>query len=156
MEANNPEARRTSKHSIPRYTFVDGAYQARTETAFIDSDTPPMGARSPIEDPGVPKDYLMFTRKALLLDGQKIDIAYGIHKSIAPQFRALNKRCASVIAGFIYTLEATTNSINKPLDVDDRAEYISTVFGYALYEGLTDEEVLVCYNTAYLACKNVN
>ncbi len=98
----------------------------------------------------------MSKRVILLLDGQVVPIFYGIHKDIKPQTGAFERLSGAVIAAFGWALQTPdfADVKRRATDDDDRSEAIGAIFAYALYDGLSEEEVPVCYNTAYLDTKS--
>jgi hypothetical protein len=95
----------------------------------------------------IPDGYALFKRDVLLLDGTYEPAFYSTHKDQVTNSTAWEQSSRSVMAAFIWALQVPEFADNETAS-DDRAQEIGNIMGYALTCGLTEEQVVKCYEDA--------
>jgi len=151
---NSPEARLSYRHTLPRYVLRDGAYTAEVTTGSIESPNSPLGQSFPIEAE-LPAGFIGTHRKALLLNGAVVDTHsfYAENPESYSSPESFETSRAAIIAAFAWVLEAVEFPDEEVATNEGRAERIGDIFGIAVGYGLTEKQARICYNTAYIVCK---
>lgn len=156
-QPSSPEALHTAR-SLARLTKVDGAFVVMRD--FVSEPSAPMAALRKVaseaaEGSGVPAGagYLLFSRDVTLLSGA-IETAHAVvHETVEPTDYALHESGDALIIGFMQALQNETFDDTPQPDDEDRAIEIGNIYAFARWCGLTDEEVRLCYNTAFILAK---
>ena len=103
-----------------------------------------------VQDERILPGYSLFRRELRLLNGNREPAFYSTHPSNMPDSDAWEKVAPSIMEGFIWALTVDEFDDHETED-DDRTQEIGNMMSYALSQGLTEEQVIECYEQAYEA-----
>lgn len=114
-----------------------------------------IGPAVPVRDnEQIPPGYSLFQRDVRLLNGRTEPAFYSTHVDQTPDPGAWERSSPSVLEGFIWALQterfynALENEYLDPED-DDRTQEIGNMISYGISQGLTENQVMECYERAY-------
>jgi len=107
-----------------------------------------MSAALPIDDERIPPGYSLFRREVRLLSGRVEPAFYSTHEGQAADPKAWELSSQSIVEGFIWALTVPEFADHETED-DDRTQEIGNMMSYAISRGLTEEQVLECYELAF-------
>lgn len=100
------------------------------------------------DDDRIPPGYSLFQRRVRLLNGRLEPAFYSTREGQTPDPEAWNRISPSIIEGFIWALQVPEFADRETED-DDRTQEIGNMMSYAMSQGLTEEQVLECYEQAF-------
>lgn len=109
----------------------------------------PMGEARPIrDDDRIPPGYSLFQGQVRLVNGNVEPAFYSTREGQTPDPEAWNRSSESVITGFRWALTVPEFRDNETED-DDRTQEIGNMMSYAISQGLTEEQIVACYELAF-------
>lgn len=108
--------------------------------------------RQIFDDDRIPPGYSHFRRDVQLLNGNWEPAFYSTRRDLPIDSEAWDRSSGSIIDGFMWALQTPDFADHETAD-DDRTQEIGNMMSYALTCGLTDEQVLRCYELAFNAAK---
>lgn len=108
-----------------------------------------------VRDDQIPPDYKMWRRDVRLLSGAQEPAYYCTRDDRESDPAAWGKVYESIVMGFRWALE-TPNFADNETEDDDRSQEIGNMMSYALSQGLSEQEVVVCYRLAFYAASEAN
>lgn len=109
-----------------------------------------VGEATAVQDEQIPPEYLLFQREITLLNGGRELAFYSTHPGNFPDPDAWEKVAPSIMEGFIWALTVEEFYDHETED-DDRTQEIGNMMSYALSQGLTEAQVVECYEQAFAA-----
>lgn len=107
-----------------------------------------IGEATPVKSDQVPPGYSLWERQVELLNGKQEPAYYSTHEAKVPDPAAWERMHEALEAGFRWAL-TTHHFADHETEDDDRTQEIGNMISYALSQGLTEDEVLRCYTSAY-------
>lgn len=111
-----------------------------------------VGEATVVRDEQIPPEYMLFQREIRLLNGNTEPAFYSTHPSNSPDPDAWEKVAPSIMEGFIWALTVEEFDDHETED-DDRTQEIGNMMSYALSQGLTEPQVMECYEQAYVVAQ---
>lgn len=100
------------------------------------------------DDERIPAGYALFRREVRLLNRRTEPAFYSTHEDQVSDPQAWERASSSIIEGFTWALTVPEFADYETED-DDRAQEIGNMISYAMSQGLTEEQVLECYERAF-------
>ncbi len=100
------------------------------------------------DDDRIPPGYALFRRDVRLLNGQVEPAFYSTREGQLPDPDAWEHSSDSVIEGFAWALKVEAFADHQT-DDDDRTLEIGNMMSFAISQGLTEEQVVECYEQAF-------
>jgi hypothetical protein len=102
------------------------------------------------DDERIPRGYSLFRREVRLLNGKTEPAFYSTHENQTPDPQAWERSSSSLVEGFTWALTVPEFADHETED-DDRTQEIGNMISYAMSQGLTEDQVLECYEKAFAA-----
>lgn len=100
------------------------------------------------DDERIPPGYALFRREVRLTNGRTEPAFYSTHEDQAPDPQAWERTSPSLVEGFTWALTVPEFADHETED-DDRTQEIGNMISYGMSQGLTEEQVLECYEMAF-------
>lgn len=97
----------------------------------------------------IPPGYELYCRGVMLLNENRESAFYSKTEGQVVDPDALERVGESIIAGFRWALETPAFQDNETED-DDRTQEIGNMMSYALSQGISEDDVIELYRTAYI------
>lgn len=108
------------------------------------------------DDERVPPGYSFFRREVRLLNGRMEPAFYSTREDQVADLHAWERSSQSIIDGFAWALTVPEFDDHETED-DDRTQEIGNMMSYAMSQGLTEQQVLECYEQAFgIAAENIH
>lgn len=101
-----------------------------------------------VNDDRVPPGYSLFQRVVRLPNGRVAPAFYSTREGQTPDPRAWERSSSSIQEGFVWALTVPEFADNETED-DDRTQEIGNMMSYAISQGLTERQILECYEKAF-------
>lgn len=101
-----------------------------------------------IDDERVPPGYTLFRREVRLTNGRTEPAFYSTREDQTPDPQAWEQTSSSLVEGFAWALTVPEFADHETED-DDRTQEIGNMISYGMSQGLTEEQVLECYEMAF-------
>ncbi|HEX6461660.1 MAG TPA: hypothetical protein VFZ58_00110 [Candidatus Saccharimonadales bacterium] len=143
---SSPEAEPSFLNHIPTYMIEDG--EIVVMMVPCGGHKPPMGPAAPVVSSEIPLGYKGTEREVRLLHNATATAYAVVSEDVSVQPDALEHSGEACICGFIDALQGGFDDTPEPSD-EERGIEIGNIYAFALYCGLTEEQALICYNTAF-------
>jgi len=100
------------------------------------------------DDDRIPPGYSLFRREVRLPNGKLESAFYSTHEDQTPDTEAWVYSSSSIIEAFVWALQVPEFADHETED-DDRTQEIGNMMSYAIAQGLTEEQVVGCYEKAF-------
>lgn len=112
-----------------------------------------VGEAREVSDEQIPEGYSLFRRDVRLLNGNWEPAFYSTREDLPVIPDADEKIAPSIIEGFAWALQVADFQDHETAD-DDRTQEIGNMMSYAMTQGLTERQVLECYQAGFVAARD--